>query len=213
VSPRQRTAIRAGLAVIVVTALAWLIVTTIRGRRPYSVDATTLSGWTLVAGEPGAPALVALQPPPALPSALFDQLSKRTRQSLMAPSRPSVPLVLQVEYEESLQGVWSVADIVRLARETNLETARFEPVCVGQHSESSAGETHRLFFVMFSAPAFDEFRQQLTPLFPEHGGAGVFDPVALRPVLTIAASDREFVIRWPLAVEQRQDCQASLRVN
>ena len=60
-----------------------------------------------------------------------------------------------------------------------------------------------MFFVVFSAPAFDEFRQQLTPLFPEHGGWGVFDPVALRPVLTIAATDREFGIRWPLAVEQQ----------
>jgi hypothetical protein len=177
------------------------------------VDAITLAGWTLVTGEPGGPAPVALQPPSQLSSVLLQQLSQRTRQSLMAPARPSVPLVLQAEYAESLQGVWSVDDIVRLARETNLETTRFEPICIGQHTESASGQTHLLFFVVFSAPAFDEFRRQLTPLFPEHGGWGVFEPVALRPVLTIGATDREFGRWWPLAVEQRTDCQASLRTR
>ena len=210
-NPRQKTAIKVGFALVVVIALAWLIVRTIRNRGPYSADAITLSGWTLVV-EPGAPALVALQPPPQLTSGLFQQLSQRTRLSLMAAPRPLVPLVLQAEYAESLQGVWSLDDIVRLARETDLETSRFEPVCVGQHTESTSGQTHQLFFVEFSSPAFDEFRQQLTPLFPEHGGWGVFDPGALRPVLTIAATDREFGLR-PLAVDQRTACQASLRIN
>ena len=211
-SPRQKAAINV-VAVLVVTALSWLIVRTIRSRGAYSVDAITLSGWTLVAGEPGTPALVALQPPPELSPMLFRQLSQRTRQSLMAASRPSIPLVLQAEYADSLQGVWSVDDIFRLARETNLETTRFEPVCIGQHTESTSGRTDQLFFAVFSAPAFDEFRQQLTPLFPEHGGWGVFDPLALRPILTVAATDRELGHWWPLTVEQRTDCQASLRIK
>jgi hypothetical protein len=211
VSSRQRTAISATVALIIVAALAWVVVRTIRNRRPYSADAVTLSGWTLVA-EPGAQALVALQPPPQLPSGLFQQLAQRTRLALAAPPRPLLPLVLQDEYSESLQGVWSVDDILKLARETNLETTRFEPVCVGHHTESGGGQTHELFFVEFSSPAFDDFRQQLTPLFPEHGGWGVFNPVALRPILTVAATGDDLG-RRPPAMEQRTDCLAPLRLN
>ena len=120
--------------------------------------------------------------------------------------------MLQEEYSEGLQGVWSLDDILKLARESNLETSRFEPVCIGRHRESTRGDEHQMFFVVFASPAFEEFRQQLTPLFPEHGGWGVFNPAALRPVLTVASTNREFRFR-PLAVEQRTDCLASLRIN
>lgn len=210
---RGLTPIQLAVAVLVVAALSWLIVRALRPRGPYSVDAAALSGWTLVTGEPGGPALIALQPPPQFSAALFQQVSQRTGLSLVAPSRPSVPLVLQTEYEESLQGVWSVDDIMRLARETGLDGARFEPVCLGLHTDSRVASSGQLFFVVFQAPAFVDFRQRLTPLFPEHGGSGTFDPPALRPILTIAATDRGFARWWPITVNQQSDCQASLRTN
>lgn len=214
-SPRRLFALKVGITVVVVAVVSWLIVRALRQRGPYLADASALSGWTLVTGEPGGPALIALQPPPRFAAALFQQISQRTGLSLEAPAHPSVPLVLQTEYEESLQGVWSVDDILNLARETGLDTARFEPVCLGLHSdsESRAASSGQLFFVVFDAPAFVDFRQRLTPLFPEHGGSGTFDPPALRPILTIAGTDRQFDRWWPITVKQESDCQAAVRTN
>lgn len=211
--PAQKVAIKVSFAALAVAAFSWLLVRTIRNSAPYSVDGAALSGWTLVAGEPGEPALVALQPPSRLTVELFRQVRERTRRSLLSPARPSVPLVLQSEYADSLQGVWSVDDIMNAARDAGVEAARFEPVCMAQRSESTPDRSGQLFFVVFDAQVFYQFRQQLSPLFPEHGGNSTYDPSALRPVLTIAATDREFVHRWPVAVEQRTDCLAFLRID
>ena len=205
-------ALKASVAALVVVGLSWLLAKAIRNRGPYSIDGAALSGWTLVRGGPGDPALVALQPPSPLSAALFQQLLRRAGPSLVAPERPSVPLVLQSEYADSLQGVLSVEDVLDVARDAGVEAARFEPICMGRR-ESADGRSGRLFFVLFEAPAFDRFRDQLTPLFPEHTGAFPYDPKALHPILTIAATDRESARWWPIMVDQRTDCQASLRTR
>ena len=212
-SPLRRVVVRVGIAALVVAALSWLVVRTIRSTRPYSIDAAALSGWTLAIADSPDPALVVLEPRSLLPTELFQQLVRRSGQPLVAPAHPSVPLVLKSEYSDSLQGVLSVADVLDVAREAGVEGARFEPVCIGQHRASTPGRSDQLFFVLFDAPAFNEFRRQLTPLFPEHAGAGFYDPAALRPILTIAATDREFDHWWPLTVEQRTDCLATLSAN
>ena len=212
-SPSRKTAVNAGLGALVVAALCWLAVGTFRGRGPYSVDSVELSGWTLVTPSPDDPALVALQPPPSLSTGLFQQLFRRTGEALVAPAHPSVPLVLRSEYADSLQGVLSVEDILNKARDLGLETARFEPICMGRRRESAPGRSDTLFFVLFDAPAFDEFREELTPLFPEHAGAFPYEPRALSPILAIGATDRQFERWWPLAVKAELDCRASLRVT
>ena len=120
-----------------------------------------------------------------------------------------VPLVLQSEYSDSLQGAYSVEDIMDLARDAGVTDARFEPVCMGQRRDSS----QQLFYVVFRASAFDVFRDRLTPLFQEHAGAVPYDPLLVRPVLAVAATDQHFTHLWPVAVNPSADCQATLRVD
>ena len=208
----SRRAVKLAVAGVALAALSWLFLKTIRDTisEPYSVNATALSGWEVVAGEPGDPALVALQPPALLSADLFQQVFQRTMQSLSAPARPSLPLVLQSEYADSLQGVLGVDRIMRLAHDSGLASARLEPVCIGRRRESAPGRAAELFFAVFNAPEFDEFRQALMPAQPEHGGTGVYDPAALRPILTIAATDRNFVRWWPITVDEKTDCEAPL---
>jgi len=196
----------AAIAIVVVAALLLLF---IRGRGPYNVEAKELSGWTLVRGEPGDPALVALQPPAPLAAELFQQVLGRRGPALVAPAHPSVPLVLQSEYSDSLQGAFSVEDILDLARDAGVTDARFEPVCMGQRRESS----QQLFYVVFTAPAFNAFRDQLTPLFQEHAGAVPYDPALLRPILTVAATDQRLAHWWPIAFDAAADCESSLQVD
>jgi hypothetical protein len=213
VSLPRTTALKIGAVVFVLTAVSLLLVRSLRGRGPYDVESVELSGWTLEASPPGEPALVALRPPAPLSTSLFQQLFKRTGEALVAAPRPSVPLVLREEYADSLQGVLTVEDIVDTARDVGLESARFEPVCLGRRRASAGGRADELFFVVFNAPLFDRFRDQLTPLFPEHAGAFPYEPKALRPILTIAGSDREFARWWPIAVKTELDCLASFRVT
>ena len=212
-SPSWKTALKAGLAALVVVALSLLLVREVRSRGPYSVESVELSGWTIVTAPPDNPALVSLRPPPRLSTGLFQQLFRRTGQSLVAPADPSVPLVLRSEYADSLQGVLSLEDILDTARDQGLEAAWFQPVCLGQRRESTGGRSVQMFFVVFDAPAFDAFRDHLTPLFPEHAGAFPYEPKALRPVLTVAATDRELARSWPIAPDERADCRQRLRIK
>lgn len=203
------------IAGVAVAGLAWLFWRTVRNTNaePYHVDGAALSNWTVVAGGPGDPALVGLQPPSTLSADLFQQVFKRTSQSLVSPSPAILPLVLKGEYAESLQGVIGVDSIMQLARESELSTARFEPVCMGHRRQSAAGASAELFFLLFRAPAFDDFRQELVPSQPEHGGVGVYDPAALRPILTIASTARDFARWWPIGVDEDIDCEATVLVK
>lgn len=211
---QAQTVIRAGAGLLLAAALTWWVARTIRDSAPYSVGAEALSGWRLAVGEPGDAALVALQPPAELSADLFQQLHRRRRApSLVAPARAAVPLVLKSEYAESLQGVLSIDDILNVAREAGVETARFEPVCMAERRNPSPGRSDRLLFVLLHAPAFYSFRQQLSPLFPEHAGSGIFDPGALRPILIIAASDGDFARWFPIAVNQERECGPSVRTD
>ena len=205
----RRTRLEIGAAVFALALLGGLAFFAIRGRGPYNVEAKELSGWTLVRGEPGEPALVGLQPPAPLPTELFNQVLGRRGPALVAPAHPMVPLVLQSEYSDSLQGAYSVEDILDLARDTGVSDARFEPVCVGQRRDSA----QQLFYVVFSAPAFDTFRERLTPLFQEHAGAVPYDPSLVRPILAVAATDQKFTHLWPVAFNAASDCESSLQVE
>lgn len=193
-----------------VLMLAVLVAWAIRARAPYRVDAALVSGWTLAAAPPADAAVVELKPPPQLLEDLFEQVSRRTNGPLVAAPRASVPLVLAGEYSDSLQGVLSIEDIVSVGQAVGLDRMRFEPVCVGQR-RSTGEDAGELYFAIFDAPAFDEFRYELTPLFPEHAGAGVYNPPALRLILPIAATDQNFARFWPMAVDARSDCRTPLR--
>jgi hypothetical protein len=215
VSAARKTPLNVGLAAaaVAVVALSWFLVGVIRSRGPYHVDAVALSGWTLVTAPAGDPALVALQPPPRLATDVFQQLLQRTGRSLVTPVRSSVPLVLRDEYADSLQGVLSVEDILDRARDAGIEAARFEPVCLGQRGESAQGRSDALIFVVFDAPVFDKFRDELTPLFPEHAGAVPYNPKALHPILAIATTCRDVARWWPIALHQQADCVAVLEIK
>jgi hypothetical protein len=208
----QKLAARAGAAVLIagVIVASYVIV---RRSRPYAVEDAALRGWTLRVAEAGSPAIVALQPPQLLQEALFRQISQRAGEPVLAPEHPALSLVLQNEYADSLQGVLSTEDIIDAAKDAGIETARFEPVCLGVRKEKSSEGEGTVFFVIFEAAAFNQFRQQLTPLFPEHAGAALFDPGALGPILVVAATTRELTQWSPTSSDQAADCSVALRVR
>jgi hypothetical protein len=184
-----RSRIAIGGAALLIAATCWFLVKAIRDRRPYHVAPAALSGWKIVPGPPGDLAVVAMQPPAELSASLFQQVAARNKQPLAAPEKPLVPLVLQDEYADSLQGVLSIDDMIEVARGAGLDEAKFEPVCLAERTASRNGHREVELYVMFEAPAFADFRQQLTPLFPEHGGSVAYEPSAVHMMMPVAATD------------------------
>jgi hypothetical protein len=213
---RKQVVARIALVLVAVFVLAWLFITTIRNTNsaPYSADASLLTGWKVVAGQGSEPGIVGLEVPSQFSAELFRQLFDRTMQSLVAPARATVPLVLAGEYADSLQGVHSIDNIINIARDAGLESARFEPLCMARRSEAVAGRTAQVFFVVFDSPVFSRARLQLTPTQPEHGGTGApYNPAALRPILTIGSTDQDFGRWWPLTFDQAKDCLAPIDLS
>ena len=203
---------KSSIAALAVAILSVWLINNIRNSGPYRLDASELTGWALVEGRPGEPGLVALEPPRHLTDGLFENLRSRTGQPLVAPARTLLPLVLQTEYEDSLQGVLSVDDVMRAARDSGIASARFDPVCIARQEQADRDEREQLFFVVFESPAFEDFRQRLLPLHTEHGGAQVYDPAALRPALILAATEAALTAQSPVAIEPA-DCQIQLEAS
>jgi hypothetical protein len=205
---KRRLKIAAAGGVLVV--LGAFIAREVLSRTPYEVDDELLSGWTLAAAPPGDPAVVEAKPPSRLLDELFRQVSQRTNHALVPPDRAAVPLVLADEYSDSLQGALSVQDILSVGEGVGLDTARFEPVCIAERHREDGDE---LFFAVFDAPLFDRFRYELTPQFPEHAGSGVYYPPAVRLIMAVAATSKDFDRWWPIGVNPQADCSVSLRVS
>lgn len=201
------------LVMVAVMAGVFFAAQMLRSRRPYIVHRSELSGWQVVTGEAGGGVTVGLQPPAALTDDLYRQITNRRGADLAAPTPPLMPLVLRDEFDTSLMGVLSAEEIVDIVRESGIESASFEPVCMAEHVDTAGGETGRLFFVLFQSTEFDNVRADLMLMHPEHGGAVEFDPRALSPLLAIAATDDRFARWWDILPHDQSDCQIAMRTE
>ena len=206
--------VKLGVGGLLVIGVPWLFLKTIQNTiaEPYSVDAPALAEWRLQIHETHAPgpALITLVPSNRLVPQLFQQVFRRTMESLTTPAQLGMPVVLQSEFMTVLQDVFVPAEILAIAQAAGLEDAHFEPICMAVKREPSGGSTRQLFFVVFEASVFKEFRQELARRYREAGGVVPFDPAALELVLPIAASDTNFTAWWPLAVDREGDCRAPI---
>jgi hypothetical protein len=199
-------------ATAVVAALVWLVVIDQRSE-PYTIESAMLTGWKVVIGTAQDPWVMAVQPPAALTSSLFQQIEKKVGRSLVAPPHSALPLVMRQEHDDALQGVFGVTDIDRMARGTFADTSRFEPVCIGHLVDQRAGSSGELFFLAVNSREFNDLRIEIQPDFPEHAGIGIYDAGSLTPILPIATTDRNFERWWPIKLDQAVDCQAQVLVK
>ena len=132
---RKPTLVKLGVGAAAIVVLPWLFLKTARDTiaAPYAVDDATLTGWRLVLTDPGQPgiAVLGLQPPPSLAPGLFDQVFKRTMESMISPGADILPIVLQGEFQSGLRAVLAPDELLQAARDAGLEAARLEPVCRG----------------------------------------------------------------------------------
>jgi hypothetical protein len=212
---RSRSLVKVALIIVVLAGLGFLFVRSAQNTRSesYTVDRNLLRNWTVAfepATSPTAPALV-LRPPAELASGLFRQVFSRTMESLSGPTAPAIPLLLQGEFDRALAGRVTPDTLVAAARNAGLDSGGLVPRCLAYRRVSEPGVNRQLYFVLFDAPAFERFREQIAAL---PGGSAVpasaFDPAALSPVLIIGASDSAFN-RWlPLRADPKTDCLAPI---
>ncbi len=175
---------------------------------PSTVPPATLEKWTLVTSDGTDPWVVAMKPPEALTAALFADASRRAGRTLVAPAHPGLPLVLRTEFDEGLQGVYGTDSVLRIARESGVETSTFEPVCLARRTVTRPSGRADLYFVPFVSEAFTKVRVDLVPAQPEHGGIGIYEPSTLIPALIVGSTDADADGWWPLAFDQARDCEA-----
>jgi hypothetical protein len=209
----KRVALRFVLVVAALGILGFLFLRSVDSTRaaPYTVSAAHLQNWTF-AIEPGnAPnsVLLAMRPPREMNATLFRQLFTRHAESFNSPVVPFVPLLLQDEFNRSFAGQKRSEELLAAARAAGLDQSPLTPRCMGYRRESAPGVTRQLYFVMFDAPAYTRFRQQIAAMaLPDTG----FNPAALTPVMFVAASDENFNQWLPLRAEEG-DCVAPVSVD
>lgn len=199
-------------AAVAVAALVSLVVLDQRSE-PYSIDAHLLTGWNIVAGTAADPWVIAVEPPAALTSSLFQQVSRKVGRTLVGPPHSALPLVMRKEHDDALQGVFGLTDIDRMARGTFSEASRFEPVCIGHLVDDRNGSKGELFFLAVNSREFNDLRVEIQPDFPEHAGIGIYDAGSLTPVLPIATTDKDFERWWPIRLDEAVNCQAQVVVK
>lgn len=178
--------------------------------RPFRIDESMLTGWTLVTTDGTDPWVVGIRPSDALITSLFKEVSRRAGKTLVAPPHPAVPLVLRSEFEEGLQGVYGVDSVTRIAKGAGIDGRSFAPVCLAHRVANTSAGRAEVYFVPFESVPFNQMRVDLLPAQPEQAGVGIYDPATLTPVLIVAASDAAFDRWWPLVFDREHDCEAPL---
>jgi hypothetical protein len=195
------------VALGVLGVLGFLVLRSVRdtAATPYTIARATLQDWTLTLQSGSGPndAVLVLRPPAALASGLFNQVFKRTMESMSPPAAPAIPLLLLGELDNRL----TPEALMAAARDAGLGSARFQPRCLGYRRVSDRRASRQLYFVLFDAPAFGRFRDQLKAL-----GAS-FDPAALSPVLLVAVAESDFSDWMPLRADAKADCVAPITVE
>ena len=204
--------VKVTLGLAALAGLGFLFAATLRdvATAPYTVRSETLQRWTVALNSPQDPndPVLLLRPPAALPLALFDQVFQRNMASFTTPSASGIPLILGREFETALVGAVAPDELVALAREAGLETARLEPACMAVY-RTAEGREQQLFFVLFNLPEFDQFRAAVVELLGSRGGnVSRFDPDAVTPALLVAASEGARVRQIPSRTDLEAACEA-----
>jgi hypothetical protein len=231
--PAARRLLKAGVGLILLGVLGFLFMRSVRGTRaePYTVARDTMRPWHLaldVGGRPDDPMLV-LEPPAALPGALFGQLFKRSMESMSSPSVSGIPLLLQGEFARLLasQPSFTPQALLSAARDAGLEGAPPQPRCLAHRRAGDGGpgtadpdrrverrDREQVYFVLFDAPAFATFRQRMAKLVNHGIGAAElpssFDPAALSPALLLALVESTADHWLPLHPDPKVDCVAPI---
>lgn len=213
---RSNPLVKIVIGLVVLGGLGYLFVQSAKDTQaqPYHVPRAALQRWTLAVEKPASPTdpILALRPPAELTSGLFRQLFERHAESMNSPVGAAMPLVLQDEFERAFAGETSPDALFAAAKASGLPTMVLQPRCMAYRRDSSPGVTRQLYFLLFDAPQFTRFREEIAKLAAASGRGGVFKADALSPVVIVASSDTGYS-RWMPLQAADSDCTAPIRAD
>jgi hypothetical protein len=200
--------------VVVVAGLGFAFWHTVHSARsaPYVLAPASQRPWRLAlsadaATRPNDPVLL-LAPPPDLARELFDQVFKRSMESMQAQAEASMPLVLEGELQRAGPSRPSPDELLAMARDAGLEAAPPAPRCLGHRRQPEPDARQQLYFAIFDSPAFGAFRARLAArLGPS------FDAGGLAPALPVGVVESRLELWWPLRPDPARDCVAPITVG
>ena len=213
----MKTLLKVVVALVAVGVLAVLFVRSAQSSRsqPFTIERDDLTGWTLTLAPAADPldSLLSLTPTAGLLPPLSRELFARIGESLHYPPA-AMPVVLRSEFQRAMAGALTPEALLDAARDAGLESATFQPECMGRRRISEPGQTRSVYFVLFDLPVFTRFREQVADRLRAAGrDPSPFDPAALSPVLIAADLDGSFG-RWlPLRADAWADCFAPVIVE
>jgi hypothetical protein len=210
-SSPKKLLLKAGGIVVVATVMAfafWRSVHTARSEA-YTLSAGSQRPWQLTTATPAGPndPVLLLEPPPDVSRELFDQVFKRSMESMGAPDVVGIPLVLQGELERAGAARITRDDLVAMARQAGLDGAVPAPRCMGHRRAPEPDTRQQVFFAIFDLPAFTTFRTNLAARL----GAS-FDAAFVTPALFVGIVESRQP-RWvPLHADAANDCIAPIAI-
>ena len=213
-----RLFIKIAVGIVALGVLGFVFVRSAQNTRaePYEIARGRMTGWTLaIDADPNrSSVLLALRPQPEFAPALFTQVFARSGDSMHSPVPAQIPLLLQTEFDRPMADTFTPQALLDIARASGLESASPEPRCMAHRRVSQPGMVKQVFFVRFTSPAFETFRQRVaTQLRSADGPASAFNPSALSPVLIVGAADAAFGEWLPLQATAEDDCLAPITVH
>ena len=210
--------VKALVGAVVLAAVVVLFLRSVQSTRsaPFVVERSSVTGWTLVEQPQGDSqgSWLGLRPPERLAPPLGREIFSRGAESLSFPTPPVMPLLLRREFDAAFAGTVMPGAILDLARSAGLESAAPTPRCMGFRRISEPGGTRSVYFLLFEAPQFDDFRRRLAEMQRAAGGDALrFDAAALSPVLIVASNDGEDGRWMPLRADPAADCLAPVELE
>lgn len=209
--PRSRLPVKILLALVVAAGLAFAFWRSVHSARAqaYIVPQAHMRPWTIsveMGSQPNDPILM-LRPPSALSTDLFDQVFKRSMESMRAPETAGIPLVLQGELERAGARI-SADELLTIARRSGLEATPPKPVCMAHRRMPEPDTRQQLYFAMFESGPFADFRRTLG----ERLGPS-FNLELVSPVLFVGVVESPLG-RWlPLHPDAAKDCIAPIEIS
>lgn len=196
------------VAAAVLAVVFWQTVTGAR-RTPYQLSRATQGEWRVALVQSPGPndEAVVLEPPPALPRELFDQVFKRSMESMGAPEVPGIPLVLESELARMGAARPAPDALLEMARQAGLGASPPVPRCVGHRRAPEPDTRQQVFFAIFDVPGYAAFRAELA----KRGAA--LDSRVSAPVMVVGVVESSSQ-RWlPLSADAERDCVAPIAIG
>ena len=123
---------------------------------------------------------------------VFLDLQTTLGKSLKNRGEAHITVITPPEYNNSLKGFVSMAEIDKIAIEMNIQSAEFEIVCIGSGKKMIDNKLEQTFYIVVTSKTLLDIRRKIQALYLEKGGdAKKFNADHYFPHITLGFTKRD----------------------